>query len=52
MTAKIFNTIEEAFTEAMKHLEGEHISAVEIHWGHGTITLKQSSKGWKLIDDS
>ncbi len=55
----VFPTLEGAWKKAIKSLKGETINAVEIHWGHGTITLQQKTvddpelgyKGWEIVED-
>lgn len=55
-----FETLEDAWKQAIKDLKDESIQAVEIHWGHGTHTLvqattedpKQPYKGWEIVEDA
>jgi hypothetical protein len=42
---EIFDNLDMAWIKAMVHLKDERINAVEIHWGHGTITLQQATTG-------
>ena len=60
MENEIFDSVEAAFKEVMTQLKGEQISAIEIHWGHGTHTIVESAtgnpeqpyKGWEIVEDA
>ena len=55
-----FETLEDAWKQAIKDLKDEQINAVEIYWGHGTLTLQQKTgndpsepyKGWEIVEDA
>ena len=54
-----FTTLEDAWKQAIEDLKDEIINAVEIHFGHGTLTLVQATasdpelgyKGWEIVED-